>query len=103
VNHVTEARGRGLQAAGFVVLVAGTLVYSRGDQHEEEEEAKSRQALKVPRRAKAAFRPSMTIQAMPLHTVARNRWRRVGALALAAARLEHAAHAARASREHAEA
>eukprot|EP00884_Botryococcus_braunii_P000695 jgi/Botrbrau1/10626/Bobra.154_1s0015.1 len=93
-------KGSYLQGAGFVVLVAGTLVYSRGDQKEEEDVIKAREALKIPRKAGTAFRPSMTIRAMPLHTVARNRWRHIGTLALAAARLEHAGRQARSSRGH---
>jgi hypothetical protein len=79
-----------LQAVGFAILVAGTVVYGHGDQMEEKEEEESRQRLKIPKKVGPAFRQSMTIRALPLHTITHHRWRRAGVLALAAARLQQA-------------
>lgn len=76
------------------------MVYGHGDQMEEKEEEEHRKRLKIPKKVGPAFRQSMTIRALPLHTIGHHRWRKAAALALAAVRLEQAGEDHRHRSEH---
>ena len=79
-----------MQAAGFAVLVVGTLVYAQGDRKQEGHEADQHegplQAAKHEVQA-AVFKFHHTISSHPQRTLRSRRWRRTANAALAAARL----------------
>ncbi len=81
----------GGQAAGFAVLVVGTLIYSRGDQLEESEEKEKQSehhgAATMHKQKGTTFRPNHTIGRYSLRNIHHRRWRRAANALMAAARL----------------
>ncbi|EIE22282.1 hypothetical protein COCSUDRAFT_42626 [Coccomyxa subellipsoidea C-169] len=77
-----------LQAAGFAVLVVGTLIYSRGDQLEEDQEKEEHQEPDARPARRPTFRPNHTISRYGLHNIHRRRWRRAANAMMAAARMQ---------------
>lgn len=79
-----------LQAAGFVILVAGTLVYAQGDR---KQEAESKHEDNGPVEAatheakKAVFKFHHTITSHPQRNLRERRWRRAINATLAATHL----------------
>ncbi|CAL8468753.1 g8293 [Coccomyxa elongata] len=78
-----------LQAAGFAVLVVGTLIYSRGDQLEEREEKEKQREHRgaAAMQRGPTFRPNHTIGCYSLRNIHHRRWRRAANALMAAARL----------------
>lgn len=110
-NHVSEAVGDSMgicadphafprlvlkclcgwgQAAGFAVLVAGTLVYARGDQHEEMQLAEKHHQAKPKHRPH--FRFFNTIGTPSHNTVHHHRWHAAVARVRSALHLEEGSH-----------
>lgn len=78
-----------IQAAGFAVLVVGTLIYSRGDQLEEGEEKQKDEAHpEAQENRRTVFKANNTIVRSGLHNIHRRRWRRAANALLAAARMQ---------------
>jgi hypothetical protein len=82
------ARARA-QAAGFAVLVAGTLVYARGDQHEANALQEKHEEHKPERRP---FRFFHTIAAHPRNGMHVHRWRNAADRVRSALHLEGSHH-----------
>ncbi|BDA43255.1 Solute carrier family 35 member F6 [Coccomyxa sp. Obi] len=80
-----------LQAAGFAVLVVGTLIYSRGDQLEESEEKEKQRehhgAAAMHKQRGPIFRPNHTMARHSLGNIHHRRWRQAANALIAAARL----------------
>ena len=87
-HHQAEILVMCIQAAGFAVLVVGTLIYSRGDQLEEsEEKEKQSEHRGTPDMQRyPTFRPNNTI-GHSLRNIHHRRWRRAANTLMAAARL----------------
>lgn len=77
-----------MQAAGFAVLVAGTLVYSRGDQIEgKQEEETHKDARPHVKKHHPTFRFNHTISRHSASNVIHRRWQRAANALRAAAHL----------------
>ena len=91
INGLKFLSCAGDQAAGFAVLVVGTLIYSRGDQLEESEEkekhSEDRDSAAAQVKRSPTFRPNHTMARHSLGNVHHRRWKRAAHALMAAARL----------------